>query len=195
MQVPNDSRPSPDHAVTRRVTRIVLTLAWGLLIPLSFLSAIEDSPIRPSRKAKMAWMTILPEGWSFFTKSPRSPEIIAYKWSGQHWERISYSATAGENLWGITRNSRVQGVEIGALFSAVPADAWTEDIDPFRDDFQLEELPLMTIRSNSVRPTACGTILIEERPPVPWAWSRSADTVRMPGRFARLAVTCTHPDA
>ena len=175
---------------TRYATTGVLATLWSWLILTVFFAAIPDSPMRLSTKDRAAVMTVLPEGWGFFTRSPREEGVYAYGRAEDGWSELTFGATSARNWFGLLRASRVQGVELGGISGVVPEESWTEHRDPFHPTADLGSIPMLDVSNTAIAQTMCGEVLLERRRPIPWAWSGSGKAIRMPARYVRLVVDC-----
>jgi antimicrobial peptide system SdpA family protein len=132
----------------------------------------------------------LPEGWAFFTRSPRESDLVSYTRDGSGAWRLALLAPHSEfrNVLGFARASRAQGVEMGTLTGILRKDDWRECRSPVAEC--LERAPALAATNVSPVPSLCGDVGLVRRPPVPWAWSGSGREITMPGTVVRLEVAC-----
>src|SRR5690349_12196193 len=73
---------------------------------------------------------LVPEGWAFFTKSPRIPDPTVYGLdSGGRWHTLTVGPQANptrDSLLGLDRLARSQGTEVAIVTNQIPPKAWTE---------------------------------------------------------------------
>ncbi|WP_345626524.1 SdpA family antimicrobial peptide system protein [Rugosimonospora acidiphila] len=134
---------------------------------------------------------LVPEGWAFFTKSPRIPDPTVYGLgSGGRWRTLTESPQADptrDSLFGLDRLSRSQGTEVAIVTNQIPAKAWTECTRQATDC--LSQLsPAATITNFSTHHSVCGNVGVAIQEVLPWAW-HGLSTV-MPSKVARVVVTC-----
>jgi antimicrobial peptide system SdpA family protein len=154
-------------------------------------SRFPRGPLELSGRSGYAAALLLPQGWKFFTKDPRSSELYAYASSAAgEWRAVSASAmSSSENLHGLDRRVRTQGLEIGLILSEVPKPAhWADcagtvaacaaSVDP------------VDVHNRSPVPTLCGDIALTREQPVPWAWRHLRYT--SPFKLTRVRVQCAH---
>jgi sporulation delaying protein A len=166
-----------------------LALLVLVLVGYVAVTALPAHPLSPAPTQKVRLQTFLPEGWGFFTISPRRPQLRALRPDGGSW----ISADAGHlavpaAAFGVNRVRRAQGTEIALLLRDVPAEAWTSCAgDP---DACLSRLAALgTVDNGAVRPSLCGSIGFVRQEPLPWSW-RSAPRTVMPSSALRLEVRC-----
>jgi antimicrobial peptide system SdpA family protein len=152
-------------------------------VPTTAVSLPLYTQIRPIVRS------VIPEGWAFFTRSPREERMAPYVLRDGRWTDVHAAPHAEpQHLFGLNRISRAQGVELGLLYGAVPSTAWTScrGTDPARclDGSTIA----LTLRNLSPDPTICGDVGLVRQEPVPWAWAHS--TTVMPIKYARLTVQC-----
>ncbi|AXG80370.1 SdpA family antimicrobial peptide system protein [Streptomyces paludis] len=140
---------------------------------------------------------VAPQGWAFFTKSPRDPELVPYRYAGTSWKTVSMGPhSRPSNAFGLDRASRSQGIEMALLLNEAPELKWTECEDHPDVETCLESITSASadgparIRNRSPEPTLCGTVAIVQAEPVPWAWRDLMDATHTPGRAAVWEVTC-----
>ncbi|MFD7285667.1 SdpA family antimicrobial peptide system protein [Streptomyces sp. NPDC059863] len=138
---------------------------------------------------------VTPQGWAFFTKSPRDAKITVWSEdSGGVW-RDAMLAPHSEprNFFGLNRKSRAQGVELGQLQARVKADAWIPCEDRPLATCLAEAKSPIEVNTPVPEPLLCGRIGVTRQEVLPWAWADSegsGDSVEMPGKVAVLDVTC-----
>jgi antimicrobial peptide system SdpA family protein len=145
----------------------------------------------PYESSMRSWVRqLLPEGWAFFTRSPREADVAPVIRTGHGRWRDALLGPHAEprNAFGFARRSRAQGVELGMLSGSLRKDAWTDCRGPV--DACLERATAVGVANTAPAPTLCGAVGLVSRPPVPWAWSRSSREITMPARVARLEVSC-----
>jgi antimicrobial peptide system SdpA family protein len=180
---PNES----DIRLGRQVAAAAMVSAF--LVVLVVHAALPASPFEllpPG--AKKAVIAMAPEGWSFFTKSPRDPSPVLY-WrapnGGWHSGALRPLARPGR-LFGLDRAGRAQNTEIALLMDAVPPGAWrTCEQGPA---VCLADAPSAAVVANGSHRTVCGDVGIVVQEVLPWAW-RDAPTV-MPSKVVRVWVAC-----
>ncbi len=172
------------------VTIAGLTLFWRL--PLNPVS-IDLGKYGPVKTVAAGIRGVMPQGWAFFTRSPREPDLFPFVKRGGRWVRASRGPHSHPaHAFGLNRISRSQAIESALLLRPVPATAWQgcRQLPEACLEKLARTLPLANV---SPRPTLCGTVGFARQQPIPWAWSRSA--VTMPSRVVRLEVNCEPPPA
>jgi antimicrobial peptide system SdpA family protein len=170
-------------------TRVASTAVWSVLALFVLSGSVEDSPLRASARTRLNLLALCPQGWSFFTRDPREPVDRVYRRQGT---ALAYSSVANgslANLLGLRRAARAINVELAGLLAGVPEGRWRDCrqavekcVEPGADAIVVENRAL--VRS------LCGELVIERRPPVPWAWSGSPRPVDMPARILLLRAEC-----
>ena len=169
---------------------LVVWLVFGVYVlhtrmPTTALTLPAEGQLKP------VMALFVPEGWAFFTKSPRDDRLLSFVRNGDgEWTYINRGPNAESRNWfGINRTSRAQGPEIGGLMSLLRASAWqscTGDPRPCLEKSQVA----FSGRNRSPTATLCGTVGIVLQQPLPWAWYDARDQIQLPSRVAKLEVTC-----
>ncbi|MGQ4381456.1 SdpA family antimicrobial peptide system protein [Streptomyces sp. SAS_267] len=133
--------------------------------------AAASSPgIRSSRQTVSR---IWPQGWGFFTKSPRTPANVAYKITeGDAPKNALIGPNASpSNLFGASRRARAQGPEIATLLHSLPERAWKKCEAYVITECEADDFTLASrVVNSSPIPTLCGKVILTSEEPVPWAW-------------------------
>lgn len=133
----------------------------------------------------------LPQGWAFFTKDPQEERLFVYRRDASgHWSPAWMTPhSLPENVFGMDRASRAQGVEIGQLFERVQKSEYA----PCTGQLPacLETLSsTLHLRNLMPHKTLCGKLAIVKQKPLPWAWSAWQNRSQMPAVAALLEVQC-----
>jgi antimicrobial peptide system SdpA family protein len=133
--------------------------------------------------------TVMPEGWAFFTISPRSADIVVYGAKPGGWDRITVNAhSAPGSLAGLDRRNRSQGTEVALVANRVPPDVWIDcDREPL--DCLTALIPNRTVKNFASNRTLCGDIGMIMQEVLPWAY-RDLNTT-MPSKVVRVNVACS----
>ena len=170
--------------------RGALILFWGGVVFFALLEGIPDSPLALPARTHANVLAVIPQGWTFFTRDAREPRLYLYERSVNGWARRSQRNASVSSFYGLKRSAARLGVEMSVFVHAVPDEAWKPTAEAIGRDFDDAALPSITVKNAALEKTVCGAVLLEQRPPVPWAWAKSADHLLMPGRVVKLNVEC-----
>ncbi len=172
------------------VLALALALGWGALAVVALEASREDNALRSGRGHRKYVTVFLPQGWGFFTRDPREDDYDVLAFDGRHWRtRFGHPNFQWSLLLGWSRAARAQSVEFGLLSGSLDQDAWvdcTQSVDDCARDLDVQQ----TLRNASPRPTLCGEVIVMTRPPVPWAWARSAHAITMPSKLLKVDLQC-----
>ena len=183
-----DSGPSGDYQTRLRAVRLCVWAVWSILLVCIFLSSVGDSPLRLPPKFRVLQLSLAPEGWAFFTRSPREPSTLVYRVVDGRLERLTFGNTSRRNLFGVSRSARAFDAEVGLLLTPVLSKTWQKcSGDPTRDECWRQKRPLKLINWSSTR-YIDGEVVLISQAPVPWAWSSSQRPVYMPSKVLHLLV-------
>jgi antimicrobial peptide system SdpA family protein len=165
-----------------------LAAAWITLAVYAALPAAPYSPLKlPHANALHLWA---PQGWAFFTRSPKEQRVFTYVHTPRGWASPSRTPHGRlRNALGFNRASRAEGVETALLLYDLGAVPWgkcrgapTACLDAIGVRARL--------RNASPNPTFCGTVGLVLQDPVPWAWVNSPRPVVMPSLVVKAEVSC-----
>jgi antimicrobial peptide system SdpA family protein len=145
------------------------------------------------RQAAPVLRALLPQGWAFFTKSPRSPDLTvhAVRPDGRLADVTTGAYAEPRYAFGLDRSARAQATELALLVARLPDPAWQRCRQP-TDACLVEAVPgpATAVRSGDDTPSVCGPVVVARTEPVPWAYR---DLVAGEVRYthvARLEVSC-----
>jgi len=169
--------------------RVAMTALVALLFTVHVLhAALPAAPFQLPGSPGRVVKGFVPEGWAFFTKSPRSTSIVAYQREAGGWRDV----TSGPDdrpgyAMGLDRMGRAQGTELAMLTTRLSQDRWRAcERSPL---MCLDEQPAaLTIPNKSNHRTVCGDVGLVIQEVLPWAWRDSPAT--MPSKVVRARVTC-----
>ncbi|MDQ3953248.1 MAG: SdpA family antimicrobial peptide system protein [Actinomycetota bacterium] len=179
---------------SRTLGSAVLAIA-GLWLFLGFYAvdaALPANVVHLPFEAELNARTLVPQGWGFFTRTPREPDLQPFVLdeASDEWVDVSRAPhSEARNFFGLRRASKAQRIELALVRTGVPKEAWTECRGRPFDCLDGAET-VGPVTNGSVDPTICGTVGLVSQEPVPWAWARSGRDIVMPSRVARVDVTC-----
>jgi antimicrobial peptide system SdpA family protein len=179
------------HRLT--LLKALLITAWSSLGLYVAIGSVPESPLSISARQRVGLITIIPEGWGFFTKNPRDKWAFAFREvNGQYQPASLVGSRLGEAL-GANRRSRLVEAEIGQI--ATMADmqkSWIQCEDSLESCLAAKApaTPLTAVNT-IVSASLCGRIVIQKRPPIPWAWSDLEVKPVMPSEFQVFDVRCS----
>jgi len=185
--------PSGPAAPPERLGAIVVALvAFGVLLAGYVVHAqIPTNAVQLPYEQSLStsFRLVLPQGWAFFTRSPREPDVVPYRHADGRWQPALRTPNAEpRNLFGLSRRARSQGVEIGLLAGELRGADWRPCADAPTDCLDLA--PSVIVHNASLLPTLCGEVGLVSQQPLPWAWSGAREQTIMPSTVARLEISC-----
>lgn len=151
-------------------------LILGLFVLLILVSSLKESVIILPGKLKETINIFFPEGWSFFTRSPREEMAEIYEIKNNNTlTRISYQCSAPENLFGISKKSRKIGMELSIIATVINDSLW---VNQGSSQINIDALPITKIKINQddIKIILKGNYIIKTKMPIPWAWSNNVYT-------------------
>lgn len=155
-------------------------------------AALPSNPVtNPITDDHLTVRSVLPQGWAFFTRSPREERILPFLRSddGSWYQTHVPTHAEPRHVFGLDRTSRAKGVEVGLLLGEISTDQWHDCEGPVAGCIDQAEV-VAEIRNHSPEPSVCGEAALVRRQPLPWAWSRNDTPENMPATVARVVVRC-----
>lgn len=167
-------------------------LIWLVVFSYSIHAAMPFNPIKLPFAEKIQIRMFITQGWKFFTRNPREEDIKVFVNEGDsRWVSALVGPNASpSNFFGIKRDSRTQGIEIGLISTSIRNDQWSDCKEKLADCFTNATFA-GNISNPTAKPTLCGEVILVRQQPVPWAWSRSRKEVVMPSKLVAVNVLCS----
>ncbi|WP_157796308.1 SdpA family antimicrobial peptide system protein [Bacillus xiapuensis] len=158
-----------------------------LLIFLSITSALPVNTLNIDKELKGVINEVLPQGWGFFSKSPREPDLNAVPLEEQ--EALQWPNNSLSNYLGISREGRAQGIELGSIIGAIDEESYQNCENDVYSCFKTTETAI-NIENTNKNPSICGKWGVVNQEPVPWAWGDQLDSIIMPSTIVKVDVEC-----
>lgn len=139
-----------------------------------------------AKRAANVTRELLPEGWSFFTKSPRDSFVVAYDEAGEE-------MGTGANMqlkwaFGLNRASRLGGIDVDRVMEQLDRAAWRGCKVGTSVSECVNGLNSRHVRIKNDVHSLCGEITLVRKRPTPWAF-RGTDS--RAEEVAAVKVRCT----
>ncbi len=154
---------------------------------------MPPNPISLPLGQSLAIKSLIPQGWGFFTRNPREPQILFFEESmpGQ-WEEVNLSNRQVRHFFGLGRGNRFEMMALQTSLQGVPEDQWRDCSGPTRK--YTDSVPDAYFTTGPTGPLArvvraeCFIARIQEV--VPWSWFGDVHPDEMPAKCAHI---CTNP--
>jgi antimicrobial peptide system SdpA family protein len=141
--------------------------------------------------------TIAGQSFAFFTRSPQTEQIVAYRLLPDGTIGASLMVTpqgTPANLFGVSRTQRAQGPELANLVQDVEPRMWLDCTGLDRRDCldQIARAPKALLRNTSPVPTVCGQVVLAAERTTKWAYRRLSDTGYVIHQIVPASIDCPH---
>lgn len=82
-----------------------------------------NNPLNNSLISKVKVISVLPEGWAFFTKNSSEPQLYIYKVERNKLSEINLRNFTSEYFFGMSRNNRILNLQVANVFKKVNNDS------------------------------------------------------------------------
>jgi len=171
-------------------TTFLLTIFFSLsLFVYSIHAALPTNPIKLPFEEQIDMIKWMPQGWGFFSKNPRDEQFFGYDMETGK-SVFTFPNNRPENIFGLRREGRTQGIEYGRIYSNIKPSEWKSCEGDSMDCLnQLNQT--INVKNDIPDPTICGEVGFVNRGIVPWAWSRDSENIEMPSKVVKVNVSCT----
>jgi len=135
---------------------------------------------------------IFPQGWAFFTRSPREAQAKLYEIDGDKIKEIKHYHSSYHYLLGASKENSRYVTELAYLFNKIPQERYTDA----KSNIQLnniDKIPTDTIQITNPfdNPRIIGTYILIMQELVPWAWTKNIEREMMDCKTIKMVVSCT----
>jgi len=152
-----------------------------------FACSIEESSIVfREYETKSFINSVLPQGWGFFTKTPREDNVDIYKINDFELKKLSIPNASYKNWFGFSKKSRRIGMEISIILNQIPDSLWREDSN--MSDIKIPKSNFILPSNRNLGVLKHGDyVLIKYRIP-PWAWAKKISKNQL--KYKTIKVIC-----
>lgn len=161
-----------------------------LLFAFSLYNLLPTSPIKPENSRNRVMLQMMPQGWGFFSKSPRDETLFVYEIANS--TEIHWPHNQASNLFGLKRTGRSQGVELGMVTAALDENDWIQCEQGLKNcSIKKLKNESIQVQNPTPEPLVCGEYILEQRSPIPWAWVNYTDEDTYPTKIVKVNVQCS----
>lgn len=132
----------------------------------------------------------MPQGWAFFTRDPREAQIVLYKKNNKgELVEVEQRHSSFSNFFGLNRKADKIMFEV-ALIKEKLKDSQFQNTKWNYQQKIFSKLPNKTykVKNRLLYHNLKGQYIIIFQKPVPWAWSKSIDKIKMPAKIISLNI-------
>ncbi|WP_081864040.1 SdpA family antimicrobial peptide system protein [Mycetocola saprophilus] len=182
--------PTPRTRSTRVffLTLGLITMFFVLTVGASWTNNVLTRS--PKTSVSTDIQALFPQGWAFFTKSPREPAAVPYlRTAAGDWVRAdSLPQSSAGNLFGLSRNQRAQGTELAIIAQLLPG--FQECADYVSSCLESAAPPRTVLPSPTRARQFCGDLTIVMQEPVKFGYRDRVPSQTRAVSLARVAITC-----
>lgn len=184
--------PVPSVRVSRKIILCIVAVLSVLIAHVALLS-LPKAAVTPAFEGTFAndvIRSLSPQGWAFFTKSPRSEAFVVYQRAGETVERATSTPLSQPgNLFGFDRSPRREGTEYAALVAEMTSSDWVACDGGLVNCLSPEQY-VHKVTNRAPSPNFCGDVYVVSHEATPWAWREFNLEKRPPVASVRLDVAC-----
>ena len=162
------------------------TICAGLyFVFLAFFSSLSYNLNTPNYAVKQLFNLSAPEGWGFFTRSPREEMVDVYAVENNKIKKFMQKNGHYSNFFGVSRLSRTIGMETSILLSKVNDSMWSDNVDISNIKIPSQNY---TLDNESLHFLKSGDYVFVKRKTVPWAWRKNVQQTNIPYEITHIKV-------
>lgn len=133
---------------------------------LLFTNSISYNLNTSSYKTIKIFSTISPQGWGFFTKSPREDNVYIYSVTNKNIINEMLPNSHYSNFFGLSRKSRMIGFEISHILVQLNKEKW----ENFNGNFNKYTKKAIKVDNSKLHYLKTGSYLLVKEKVPPYLW-------------------------
>ncbi|MGO4875593.1 SdpA family antimicrobial peptide system protein [Pedobacter psychrotolerans] len=172
------------------LTTLCSILCAGLLILTVFFSSLPSNPMNLALKRPKAFLALVPEGWAFFTRSPREAQILIYACQGNKLTLLEHRHSSYRNLLGLNRRVTKLFGELQFIKRQIKDYQYADTKFNYQSG-KIQGVPghVVEVKNQMDYPILMGQYVVVYQKAIPWSWYRSNENIDMPAKIIKLNIT------
>jgi antimicrobial peptide system SdpA family protein len=137
-------------------------------------------------EVKKNFMFVFPQGWGFFTRSPREAMVDAYKEENGNLNLVTVLNSSSDNYFGLSRNSRVAGMEMSEVINHVSNVSWKNGKGALKAPSTISDTIKLSRKLTHFKP---GVYVLHQYKVVPFAWVKQHQEKYAPYLVAKVYIS------
>ncbi|HXS35869.1 MAG TPA: SdpA family antimicrobial peptide system protein [Flavipsychrobacter sp.] len=149
-----------------------------------------NNPLNNSYLARYKMISIMPQGWAFFTKDPKEAKIYVYRVIKNKLYEVSLKSTSAQNYFGISRENRIRCLQVGHISQRIQYDTALQyhysavNLDSFCYKFNSDTCKYYNINiDKKICPGFSGKYILIVQSVLPWSLLH-----KVPGYLSRFVI-------
>ena len=177
------------------------TLFFGYSGIIVFITAsvfyfyVGGNPVKYKIGEENILFALVPQGWAYFTRSPREAQITILKRSNNDnkFVRINLRHSHPDNLFGLYRRSPKILTELQRAKLEIPESIYLDTTWNYQQQHSTGDIKKLLSYNfiNKIKdPELCGEHLVIYQKPIPWAWLTNRDKIKMACKMIKINFVC-----
>lgn len=176
--------------------QIALPILFATILVLSLIFSSVKAIVWSPQKIGI-WQIeyaqlVTPQGWSFFTRSAKEPNTVAFGSNGSPLSKLPTSRTT--NAFGLNREGRAQGIEIGLITASIGEKSFHDCKDLNLPDCLAEarntNLEPIKVHNPVTRPSLCGEVFLFSTRPYSYEYRKYVKSPYYGEGWVNLEIEC-----
>ncbi len=170
--------------------KVCFILIVSFILYIVIIFNIERNPLSIRWSEYDKYFKLFPQGWAFFTRSPREAQVIIYELKNNELQLFVTRHSEPSNCFGLRRDQTFKMIELRSLFYDIP-NTWFSNTTW---NYQIKKFGKLPDTTYIINHQFAGSlikgkelvIVIQEI--VPWAWLKQLDKLSMPAKIIKVKV-------
>ncbi|MEH6681692.1 MAG: SdpA family antimicrobial peptide system protein [Sediminicola sp.] len=167
---------------------LLIALFWAITFYFVVISHYKYTPLNISKVITLEQTLLTPQGWGFFTRSPREEQLYVYRVENGDYTQFLDVNFSAQNVFGFSRKNRIMLNEIVALTQKLDDSLWVSTREKNLKMIEFDSLHVMANKSKI--PLLCGIYIIKRENLLPWAWREYKGTLELEKKYIWVKLDC-----
>ena len=135
---------------------------------------------------------LIPQGWAFFTKNPRDPQVFIYQVDtiDDSIKLENLRNTQLKYLFGIDRSNRKISSKLSKILQGVDSEFFYTSKKSVEDSIKNDYCSIFKVKVSVKKPILCGLYCLQIKKPKPWSWLRIDTNIITESSIILLNLKC-----
>jgi len=163
---------------------VVITGCLSVFLFSSLQLALPNNPTSGLKSPIVS--QIFPQGWGFYSISPREEQVTLYDENGH--PALDWPNSSLSNVFGLQRKGRAQGLEVGIVTAELQETDFTQVEGNLQEAILSYTGKVLTVKNPTPDAMVKGTYFVVKYQVVPWSWAQLVKQEDYPSKIVEVKV-------
>ena len=155
-----------------------------------YIYSTRENPILLYNNFNNDVFDVVPQGWAFFTRDPREPQVIIYEIKNNKIINMEHRHSSYKRIFGLERDYGKLISELQVILSNVKKAEFENYHWNYQSEINNTYIPkkIHYCKNKYNNPLLTKEYLVVFQKAIPWAWLNSIDKIKMEAKIIRIKI-------